>query len=134
MIEIKEIFEEIVSLDTSKLRFGSVQSFPPPYLHKEPVWKTIIFWFQTLPKKGSEVSRTSSLGAGNSTSKLRRLDHTNYNICSTSISIHRTLITYLIKTIVWLSIVLRFLLVLILNMDTKKMVIFFVPSSASFSK
>ena len=39
MIEIKEIFEEIVSLDTSELRFGSVQSFPPPYLHKEPVWK-----------------------------------------------------------------------------------------------
>ena len=37
MIEIKEIFEEIVSLDTSELRFGSVQSFPPPYLHKEPV-------------------------------------------------------------------------------------------------
>ena len=37
MIEIKEIFEEIVLLDTSELRFGSVQSFPPPYLHKEPV-------------------------------------------------------------------------------------------------
>ena len=37
MIEIKEIFEEIVSLDTSELRLGSVQSFPPPYLHKEPV-------------------------------------------------------------------------------------------------
>ena len=36
MTEIKEIFEEIVSLDTSELRFGSVQSFPPPYLHKEP--------------------------------------------------------------------------------------------------
>ena len=39
MIKIKEIFEEIVSLDTSELRFGSVQSFPPPYLHKEPGWK-----------------------------------------------------------------------------------------------
>ena len=39
MIEIKEIFEEIVSLDTSELRFGSVQSFPPLYLYKEPVWK-----------------------------------------------------------------------------------------------
>ena len=34
MIKIKEIFEEIVLLDTSELRFGSVQSFPPPYLHK----------------------------------------------------------------------------------------------------
>ena len=30
MIEIKEIFEEIVSLDTSELRFGSVQSFLHP--------------------------------------------------------------------------------------------------------
>ena len=37
IIEIKEIFEEIISLDTSELRFGSVQGFPPAYLHKEPV-------------------------------------------------------------------------------------------------
>ena len=37
--EIKEIFKKIVPLDTSELRFGSVQGFPPPYLHKEPGWK-----------------------------------------------------------------------------------------------
>ena len=35
LLEIKEIFKKIVPLDTSELRFGSVQGFPPPYLHKE---------------------------------------------------------------------------------------------------
>ena len=36
LLEIKEIFKKIVPLDTSELRFGSVQGFPPPYLHEEP--------------------------------------------------------------------------------------------------
>ena len=36
LLEIKEIFKKTVPLDTSELRFRSVQGFPPPYLHKEP--------------------------------------------------------------------------------------------------